>query len=299
MSDSSSSSPAVDRSPLLALLALVFIWGYNWVVMKLGVQYASPLDYAALRSALGGIGLWLVLWIARKPLWPQVWLGTALTGFLQTTGFYGLTSLALASGEASKAAILNYAMPFWVLLLAWPMLGERLRRWQILAVVVALVGLVLILMPLRLGEDLQSKGLAFLSSLSWAAGIIVAKKLQQRQPLDVLSFTTWQMLLGSLPLVLLAWGIPSPTIEWSLPFWGVLLYSVIPSTMVAWLLWFYALSRLPAGMAGLGTLATPVVGVLAAAWQLGEQPTPLETLGMTFILLALLLNTVVILSPQR
>ena len=48
-------------------------------------------------------------------------------------------------------------------------------------------------------------------------------------------------------------------------------------------LFYYALRRMPAGMVGLGTLATPVIGVLAALLQLGEQPAPLEATGMALI----------------
>jgi drug/metabolite transporter (DMT)-like permease len=59
------------------------------------------------------------------------------------------------------------------------------------------------------------------------------------------------------------------------------------------------LSRLPAGIAGLGTLAAPVVGVLAARMQLGEEPTFVEAIGMSMIIGALVLNTVQALTPRR
>ena len=49
------------------------------------------------------------------------------------------------------------------------------------------------------------------------------------------------------------------------------------------MLFYYALRRMPAGLAGLGTLATPVIGVLAAWLQLGERPAPIEAAGMALI----------------
>jgi drug/metabolite transporter (DMT)-like permease len=267
--------------------------------MKIAVQYAAPFDYAALRVLLGGLSLLVVLVWRRQPIWPKRAGGAFVVGTLQMSGFYGLSTWALVSGGAGKTAVLNYAMPFWVLLLAWLVLGEQVRGVQWVSVVAALAGLICILMPLSFAEGLFSKELALLSSISWAGGIIVAKKLQQRSPLDLLSFTTWQMLLGSIPLILVASLVPSQPINWSPAFIAALIYSVIPGNAIAWWLWFYALSRLPAGVAGLGTLAAPVIGVLAARMQLGEEPRVLEAVGMVLIIGALALNAMQALGPQK
>ncbi len=279
-------------SAIAALIVLVLIWGYNWVVMKIAVRYAAPFDYAALRVLLGGLSLLIVLAWRREPLRPKRIAGTAAVGLLQMACFYGLSTWALVSGGAGKTAVLNYAMPFWVLLLAWFLLRERPACLQWMSVSVGLAGLLGILMPFSLAGGVFSKGLALLSSLCWAGGIIIAKKLQQREPLDLLSFTAWQMLFGGLPLLAAALLIPSPPIVWSGEFIAALIFSVIPGNALAWLLWSYALSRLPAGVAGLGTLGAPVIGVLAAWLQLGEEPTWSEAVGMLLILGALALNSV-------
>ena len=115
---------------ILALFALVLIWGYNWVVMKIAVRYAAPFDYAALRVLLGGLTLLLVLGWRRQSLRPKRVAGTAAVGLLQMAGFYGLSTWALVSGGAGKTAVLNYAMPFWVFVLAWLLLRERPSRPQ-------------------------------------------------------------------------------------------------------------------------------------------------------------------------
>jgi drug/metabolite transporter (DMT)-like permease len=267
--------------------------------MKVALRYSSSTDFAALRILVGLIGLLVVFISSRKPLLPKKEVfGIFLTGLLQTGGFYVFSTWALVSGAVGKTVVLNYAMPFWVLLLAWFALGERLRRMQWAGVVAALAGLVFILMPFRFTKGLFSEGLALLSGFSWAAGIVVAKRIQQRTELDLLSFTTWQMIFGSIPLFLCAFLIPSPPVRWTAPFVATLLYSGILGGAVAWSLWFYALSRLPAGVASFGTLATPVVGVLAAWVQLGETPALLEAVGMMLIIGALVLNSVQAIKPQ-
>ena len=107
--------------------------------------------------------------------------------------------------------------------------------------------------------------------------------------MDVLSLTTWQMAIGSLPLILIAVLTYSGGPEWTAGFvWG-LAYTVVLANAVAWLLWLYALRTLSAGAAGLGTLAIPVVGVVAAWLQLGERPTAVEGVGMALIVGALVI----------
>ena len=135
--------------------------------------------------------------------------------------------------------------------------------------------------------------LAVLAGVFWALAVIIAKKLHQRTPdLDLLSLTAWQMLLGSLPLVLVALLVPAPPIHWTPNFIGALIYNAVFCNALAWLLWLYALQRLAAGVASMASMLTPVIGVLAAWWQLDEKPTDVETVGMLLIGLSLVIISV-------
>ena len=271
-----------------ALFILTLIWGYNWVVMKLAVQFASPFQFAALRTFLGAIMLFLVLIITKRPLALKEFPTMLLLGLLQTCGFTGLLIWALVSGGAGKTAVLSYTMPFWVMLFAWPMLGEKVQGWQWLAVVFALFGIVLIFDPLHIKGDGFSMFLALLSGISWAVSAIVSKKLHQRAPhLDLLNITAWPTLLGSIPIIFLALALPAPPIQWTHTFMLTIVYSIFLSGSLAWVLWLYALQRLPAGVASMASMLAPVIGVSAAWLQLGERPTPIELVGMLFIALAL------------
>ncbi len=155
----------------------------------------------------------------------------------------------------------------------------------------ALAGLLLVLSPWQLQGTLSSV-LAVCGAVCWAASAVVVKRLQAKRHVDLLSLTTWQMLFGSLPLVALALLLPQQGPEWTGVFVLTLAYNVILGNAVAWLLWLYGLRRLPAGAAGLGTLLTPVIGVVAAWLQLGERPDVWEAAGMALIVGALAVVTV-------
>jgi drug/metabolite transporter (DMT)-like permease len=274
-----------------ALAGQSLFLGYNWVVMKQGLEYSDPWPFTALRAGLGAVALFVVLALLRKPLRPRYPLLTILLGLLQTTGMIGLLMWALESGAAGRVSALVYTMPFWALILGWVFLSERMVGLQWLAAFFSLVGLVLVLDPLNLGGTLFSKLLAIGAGICWAASAIVAKRIRLRGPVDVINLTAWQMLFGSIPIVIIALTTSSRPIEWSGGFIAALAYNVIPATAIAWVLWLYVLQVLPTGVAGISTLATPVIGISAAAIQLGESVSPLEGVGMGSILAAIMVLT--------
>jgi drug/metabolite transporter (DMT)-like permease len=276
------------RLPIAALLLLALVWGYSWVVMKIALDYVQPFTFAALRTFLSAISLFIVLPLLRRPLRPKALGPTALLGVLQTTGFVGLLTWALEGGGAGKTSVLTYTMPFWLLLMAWVALGEKLKGFQWIAVGLALVGLIFILAPWRL-EGKLSDFLAVGGAIFWAASAVYAKILRRRHEVDLLSLTAWQMLLGSIPLIAIAAATWSSPPEWTGTFIVALIYVTILGNSVAWILWLYILSSLRAGTAGLATLLTPVVGISSAWIQLGERPDSIEGLGMIAIVGALLL----------
>jgi drug/metabolite transporter (DMT)-like permease len=271
---------------VLALIILGPIWGYGWVATKVALAYSQPLTFAALRVVLSAALLFLVMIVTRRRLRPPALKYTLVIGLLQTSAFVGLAIWALAHVGAGKVAVLTYTMPFWLLLLAWVFLGERLRGTQWLAVALAFAGLVLVVAPWQLGGAFASL-LAVAGGFAWAASALVVKLLQRREHVDVLCLTTWQMLFGSVPLVAIAVLTYHGGPQWTAAFDGGLAYNVVLANAVAWVLWLYALRALSAGAAGLGTLSIPVVGVLAAWLQLGERPDGVEAAGMALIVGAL------------
>jgi drug/metabolite transporter (DMT)-like permease len=179
-------------------------------------------------------------------------------------------------------------MPFWLLLMAWPLLGERLSGLQWPEVALAFAGLVLVVQPWEIGGVLPGV-LAGAAGLCWAAGALLTKLLQRRAHVEALSLTGWQMAVGCVPLIVAAVVAGDGWPRWTAAFIACLAYSAVLSNAVCWALWVYALRRLPASAAGMGTLAVPVVGVVAAWVQLGEAPALVEGAGMLLIIVALAL----------
>ncbi|HSO05936.1 MAG TPA: DMT family transporter [Pelomicrobium sp.] len=271
------------RRAAAGLAVLALIWGYNWVIMKRVTAYAGPFDFAALRMAIGTLVLFAVLIATGRTLRLPSWRGALILGLSQTAGFTGLAQWALVAGGAGKTAVLAYTMPFWVLLLAWPILGERVRGTRWIPVILSGLGLVLVLEPWHLQGTLVSGVLAVASGLVWAAGAVLIKRVERHRPPDLLALTAWQMALGTVLLGVVTLAVPQRPIEWNAYFVVALAYIGVAGTALGWLLWIYVLRRLPAGTASLGILSVPVIGVLAAAIELGERPSGPELAGMLAI----------------
>src|SRR5258708_35892379 len=187
----------------------------NWIAMKFGLRYAHPVIYNIERILIAIVLLFAVMLWKRLPLKPESWIAVVVTGLLQTTLNSGATTMALAGGGAGRTSVLVFTMPFWTMLIAWPVLHERIRGTQWLAVVFALVGLVIVVEPWHWEGELAPKLWAALSGFGWAAGTVSTKYYKRRYQLDMLNLISWQMAAGAVPLLFLAWLFPQSAAQWS------------------------------------------------------------------------------------
>jgi drug/metabolite transporter (DMT)-like permease len=218
---------------------------------------------------------------------------TLYIGLAQVTGFMLFQTWALVEGGPGKTAVLIFTMPIWTLLIGWPMLGERIRGKQWLAALSTLTGLILIIEPWNMHTSLFSKFLGVMAALCWAIGTVLVKRLRSSQQVDLLSLTTWQMVLGAVPLVLLAVIIPERPTDWSLSYIGILTFMAVISTAMCWWLWITILDRVPAWEASLSVLGTPVIAIFSSRLMLGEEFKLSEVAGMLLIGSGLALLTLI------
>lgn len=276
-----------SRGALFALLGTILIWAYSWIVMKQVLAHAGPFDFAALRYLIGAAVLFAALLLARQSLRPPPLLPTMLIGLCQTAAFQGLEQWALLDGGAGHVALLAYTMPFWAVLLAWLLLGDRPSGRHWLGLALAALGLLCIIEPWHDLGSVLSTTLALAGGVAWAAGTVLSKRMFRRHAPSVLNLTAWQMLIGGLALGITALAVPQRAIDWDWPFIGALAYSAVLASSVAWWLWSIVLQRLSTTVASVSSLGVPIVSVLLAWLILHEQPSMMELLGIVFVLLGL------------
>ena len=274
-------------TPVAALAAMVLIWGYSWVVMKIALRHAHPFDFAALRVAIGCALLFAIVKLRGRALRLPSWRMAILMGLLQVALFVALSHFALLEAGPGKTSVLVFTMPFWMIVFAHFIIGEKMRGAQWIAVGLAFAGLTLIVAPWEL-TSLKGSLLAVAAGAVWAITAVLSKKWPVAAG-DPLLFTAWQLFFGLVALTVLALAWDAEPVRWNVEFVWALLFSSVLATAVGWWLWTYVLANSPAGITGLNALGIPVVAVLASALQLGERPPPLELVGMLMIGVALAL----------
>ncbi|WP_232462398.1 DMT family transporter [Bordetella genomosp. 9] len=278
---------AVDGGAWILMAVTVMMWAGSWIAMKMVVPYIGPFDFVVLRYVSGGAVLLAVALAMRRPLAMPSWRTTILVGLTQTAAFQGLVQTALVHGGVAKISLMAYTMPFWVVLFSWMLLGEKPspRHWA--GIAMAGLGLLCVVEPWHRLGDSPSVLLALGSGLCWGLGTVLAKKGFNRHTPDIVAFTGWQMLLGGAAMIPVALAVPQIPTVWNWQLALGMLYIVLAASAAGWLLWLIVVRRVPASVAGLSSLATPVIAALLAWLLFGERPGAVEAFGMILILCGL------------
>ena len=280
----------------LMFLAITSIgWGFNWPVTKYLLSELPPLT---LRGTTGVVGATLLAALAlvrnqslRVPR--ELWGRLVLAAFLNVACWMVLMGLALLWLPASEAALIAYTMPVWASMLAWPILGERPNLLRVISLIMAFAGLTAIMGGNGLAasmEKLPGILMALGGAVGFAFGTVLAKKLPLNLP--PLSAAAWQIGVGCLPITIIGLLIEqSDVAAVSHLGWILLVYSTVIQFCVAYVSWFAALARLPASVAAIGTMAVPVIGVVASAIALHEPLGTGQIAALVFTLAGVALAT--------
>src|SRR3712207_5390072 len=273
---------------LFALLVTV-IWGLSFVVIKLGVGTTPPLLLAALRFLLAAIPA--VFFVPR----PKTrWTNVVAYGFFLGVAQFGLLFAAIAFGmPASLASVVMQAQVFFTILFAAVLMNERPGPHQVVGGLVAGLGLVLIALPRMTGGGAGPFAMTVIAAASWGVANIVSKRAGR---VSMLGFIVWSSLVAPLPLLGLSLWLDGPaTVMAALTRMdgGTLAavgYLAYPTTIFAFGIWAYLLSRHPAATVTPFALFVPVAGILGSVLILGEAMHPIEAVGGAVIVLGLAFN---------
>ncbi len=280
-------TPSGARLPpwhALLALAVVAVWGTNFVVIKIALGALPPLLLAVLRFAFAVLPA--VLFIRRPPV---PWRLLAAYGVLIGAGQFGLLYVAI-DGRISPglASLVVQTQVFFTIGLAIVLAGERVRSFQWLALLLAAAGIGVI--ALHTGGDTTGVGLVLViaAALAWAGGNLVARASGR---VDMLGYVVWSSAFALPPLLALSLWFEGPArIGQALAgadaaVWAAVLWQSAGNTLFGYAAWGWLLARHPAATVAPMALGVPVFGMLASALVLGEA-LPAWKLGAAALVLA-------------
>lgn len=277
------------RSVLQVLLVMLF-WSGCYPLITIGIEHAPHLSFAALRALLAAaVLLAIAIWRGRS--WPRglgAWAHILGIGLGATSlGFLGMFHAAefVAPGLAT---VIASTQPLLAALLASLMLGERLPRQGRIGLVLGFVGIVVIVAPGFFDQESDTYLIGIAYVVLAALGVTVSNVLIKRiaGTLDGMTVMGLQLLLGALPLVLLALATEDPlAINWNPSFVAALIGLAVPGTVAVYGLWINLLERVPLSQANAFSFLVPVLGLSTGVAFFGEAISWIEGGGMTLTIL--------------
>ena len=281
----------------LVLAATLLLWSGNWIVARavrddispglatagrlvIVIALLGPFAWRGLREKLPGFSRrdWKILWLLGLS-------GGGLHLALQWLGLHYTT--------ATSATLYLSTAPIFILLLAAPLLGERIAARQWLGVAISFAGVALIGMQGQLVNPSFNFGdLCALASMAMWGSYTVFLRLR-RDALDTVEFLTMVCLLGL--VVMVPWVIAELWLGAMLALspagMAAVLYSAIGSLLLAYAGWSYVVKRMGAARAGATMHLMPAIAVGLAALFLGEVPAWYHFAGISLILAGVTLST--------
>ena len=288
MSAAAASGRLPARHALLAL-AVVAVWGTNFPIFKLALSTLPPLLLAALRF---GLVLLPAVFFVPRPAAP--WRKLAAYGVLIGAGQFGLLYLAVG-GHISPglASLVVQTQVFFTIGLAMVSVGERLRAYQWLALLLATAGIAVIAAHTDAHTTPLGLAMVLAAALCWAGGNQVARSMGR---VDMLGVVVWSSAFALPPLLLLTLWVDGPArIGQALAaadntVWAVVLWQSVGNSLFGYAVWGWLLARHPAATVVPMALLVPVFGMATSAWMLAEPLPAWKLLAAALVMAGLALN---------
>jgi len=278
---------------LLLALAVVFVWGTNFVVIEIGLRELPPLTFAALRFALAALP-WL--FFVRRP--PVAWRYLASFGLLLGVGQFGLLFVAMRDDISPGLAslVIQVQVFFTVGLSVW-LFKEHVHLRNLAGLALALGGLWLIGRHVDATTTVKGLALVLVAALCWAGANLVVKAAARRHgAFDMLAFMIWACVFAVPPLALLAWTVEgAAAVTGALAHagpgaWAAVLWQSLGNTLFGYGVWNWLLTRHSAAAFTPTALLVPVFGLGASSLVLGEPLDDWKLLAGALILAGLAIN---------
>lgn len=282
----------IDGAAVALLLLLTFSWGLNSVAGKVANTGYNPIFLTVARSAIAAVLVFawcrfrgVALFERDGTLWPGI-----LAGLLFGAEFV-LIFMGLDYTSVARSALMVNTMPFWVLLGAHFLLGERMSLAKLGGLVLAFAGVVIVFsdgLSLPGPEAIKGDLMSLCAGVFWAATTIVIKasKLSRASAEKMLLYQLVVSAVVILPLIPLAGPVLRDVSSLAT---GALLFQAVYVVAFTYILWFWMMRRYPA--AGLSSFAflTPVFGVLLGGLLLDEPLTAKLFLALGLIAAGLII----------
>lgn len=288
------------RDFILALI-VVIVWGINFTVIKLGVGEIPPMLLVSLRYMAASLPA--IAFVKRPAVSLKYIVAYGLTvGVGQFSCLFYAIKIGMPAGVSS---VVLQSQAFFTILLAAMLFKESIKKYQMIGLFVAGIGLYFISGNVGLhGVTTIPIGAFILTIFAagfWGISNIIARHASkqaasQGETLNMLGMVVWSSLVPPLPMLAMALLLDKPeTLLHAVRSLNALsvfsiLYLAFFATLIAYGIWSTLIAEYPAGKIAPLSLLVPVFGLITAQLVLKEQLSAMQWLGCLIIILGLIIS---------
>ena len=268
-------------------VAVMAVWGVNFVVIETGLDHFPPLLFNALRFTLAAFPALLLVGRPRVP-----WRWIVAVGLILGVTKFSLLFAGMAAGmPAGLSSLVLQSQAVFTMLFAVLLLRERPRRVQVAGLAVALAGVGVV--ATRMGANPGAFLLLLGAAVAWGLANIATRKAA---PADTLRFMVWVSAVAAGPLVVLSLLVDGPAADLAalraidLEAVAALLYVALLSTLAGFAVWGRLIERYGASTVAPFTMLVPFFGMASAAVFLGERIHGVDIAGGVLVVGGILIG---------
>jgi O-acetylserine/cysteine efflux transporter len=274
---------------LVLAVAVVSVWGFNFVAVKVALLQIPPITLCALRFLCASVP---AIFLCPKPNIPLKFLfGYGLITFALQ---FALLFCGIAAGVTPGiAALISQLQVFFALFFAYLFMQQTLNRWQLIGALISALGIIVIGLHREGSCTLIGLVLLVCSALVWGLGNLISTQLKR---VNMLSLVVWSSFIALFPLTGLAFLLEQPLTVVShlqqldaITYWA-LAYIILASTYFAYSGWSWLLSTYPVANIAPFALLSPIVALLSSSLLLGEAFESWKILSALLVIAGLSLN---------
>ena len=271
-------------------LAIVAVWGTNFVVIKISLASFPPFLFAALRYVFA---LLPMVFFVTKPKVP--WTNLCIYGMAVGIGQFGVLYYAI-NGHISPglASLVIQTQVFFTIGFAMFFAKEKLRLYQVVAVIVAMIGLGIIAVHTDATTTVLGLALVVVAGFSWGVANTTSRRAGS---INMFSYVIWASIFAIPPLLAISWFfeggwevMSTSMASASMAAWTAVLWQAWGNTLFGYAAWGWLLSKHPAALVAPAPLLVPIFGMGASAFFLSEPLPAWKMLAAGMVIAGLLVN---------
>ena len=271
-------------------LAIVAVWGTNFVVIKISLASFPPFLFAALRYIFA---LLPMVFFVTKPKVP--WTNLCIYGMAVGIGQFGVLYYAI-NGHISPglASLVIQTQVFFTIGFAMFFAKEKLRLYQVVAVIVAMIGLGIIAVHTDATTTVLGLALVVVAGFSWGVANTTSRRAGS---INMFSYVIWASIFAIPPLLAISWFfeggwevMSTSMASASMAAWTAVLWQAWGNTLFGYAAWGWLLSKHPAALVAPAPLLVPIFGMGASTFFLSEPLPAWKMLAAGLVIAGLLVN---------